>query len=250
MFTVNIQKGGAMLDETRQLVEVWDSTVDSAANVRRVADANLLGKKSRKRSDDILLRILVPRFVAPGPELIPAIRTLRNDPRAFREACFYETARDEPLLAAFTEGPIWSWYCAGRLGVTIDEVKLWLEDQTTAGKLPKWTDTVRTKVARGLLAALRDFGILKGATRKEFDAPGMSAKGFAYVAFRETQQGSSARALLESRIWRRWLLDDHWVADLLAQAHRLGVLRYAHAGSAVRIDWNAKTLQEVVDAAA
>ena len=37
------------------------------------------------------------------------------------------------------------------------------------------------KVARGLLAALRDFGILSGAVRKEFASPSLSIAGFGYV---------------------------------------------------------------------
>ena len=171
MFTVNIQKGGAMLDDTRHMIEVWDDDLDGASNLRRIADANMLGKASRKRSDDVLIRILGPRFVAPGPEVIPALRALRDDPRVFREACYYETTRDEDLLAAFAEGPLYDWYTTGRVGVTVEEVKSWLEALTKDGQLPEWTDTVRTKVARGLLAALRDFGVLSGAVRKEFNPP-------------------------------------------------------------------------------
>lgn len=250
MFTVNIQKGGAMLDDTRHLIELWDDQLDGASNLRRIADANLLGKASRKRTDDVLTRILGPRFVAPGPEVVSALKALRDNPRAFREACYYETTRDEDLLAAFAEGPLFDLYTVGRVGVTVAEVKSWLEALTKAGQLPEWTDTVRTKVARGLLAALRDFGVLSGAVRKEFNPPGMTARGFAYVAFREHQQGVSARALVESHVWRHWLLDGTWVRDLLTQVDRLGVVHYAHAGSAVRIDWRAASLQEVIHAAA
>jgi hypothetical protein len=250
MFTGNIQKGGAMLDDTRRLLEVWDDESDAASNLDRITSANLLGKTSRKRSDDVLLRILGPRFVEPGTTIIPALRTLQSEPRAFREACYYETARDDLLLAAFAEGPLFAWYTAGRVGVSVDEVKSWLQSLSVAEKLPELTDIVQTKVARGLLAALRDFGVLKGAVRKEFDKPGMTAKGFAYVVFREHDRGVSARALVESPIWHRWLLDERWVSDLLHQVDRLGVIHYSHAGSAIRIDWRAKTLQEVVDVSA
>lgn len=250
MFTANIQKGGAMLDDTRRLLEVWDDGSDSASNLHRITEANLLGKTSRKRSDDVLKRILGPRFVEPGPSIIPALRALQSEPRAFREACYYETARDDALLAAFAEGPLFAWYTAGRVGVSVDEVKSWLESLTSAGKLRELTDTVRTKIARGLLAALRDFGVLKGAVRKEFNQPGMTAKGFAYVAFRERSRGVTTRALVESPLWHRWLLDERWVGDLLRQVDRLGLVHYAHAGTAIRIDWRANSLQEVVDVSA
>jgi hypothetical protein len=250
MFTVNIQKGGAMLEDTRQVIDLWDDGAEPAANLRRIAATNLLGKTSRKRTNDVLLRIIGPRYVAPGPQVIPALRSLQDDPRAFREACFYETSRDEQLLAAFAEGPIFAWYSEGRIGVTVEEVKAWLVTISASGKLPELTDAVRTKVARGLLAALRDFSVLRGAVRKEFNSPGMSPKGFAYVAYREFEQGISARALVESTIWRRWLLDARWVNELFIQVDRLGLLHYSRAGSAVRIDWRAANLSEVARAAA
>ena len=250
MFTVNIQKGGAMLEDTRRVIDVWDDDSEPAVNLRRIADTNMLGKTSRKRTNDVLLRIIGPRYVTPGPQIIPALRSLQDDPRAFREACFYETARDEQLLAAFAEGPIFEWYTEGRIGVTVEEVKAWLVKLNVVGQLPELTDTVRTKVARGLLAALRDFCVLHGVVRKEFNPPGMSPKGFAYVAYREFEQGISARALVESTIWRRWLLDARWVNELFTQVDRLGYLHYSRAGSAVRIDWRAANLSEVVHAAA
>jgi hypothetical protein len=250
MFTVNIQKGGAMLEDARRLVEVWDDAVEPDENLRRIAERNLLGKTSRRRTEDVLRRILKPRYVVPGPAVIPALRGLASDQSAFRDACFYETARDDELLAAFAEGPVFEWYSQGRVGVTVDDASAWLEELTGTGQLPKLTDNVRTKVGRGLLAALRDFAVLRGAVRKEFNPPGMSPRGFVYVAFREHQQGASGRALVESTIWRRWLLDERWVNDLFTQADRLGVLHYARAGSAVRIDWRVDDLAGVVRAAA
>lgn len=78
----------------------------------------------------------------------------------------------------------------------------------------------------------------------------MTPRGFAYVAWREHEQGASSRALVTTRVWRRWLLDQDRVLHLFGQAARLGVLRFSSAGSAVRIDWVASSLEEVTRAAA
>ena len=98
------------------------------------------------------------------------------------------------------------------------------------GQTPQWTETIRTKVARGLLAALRDFGILTGAVRKEFAPPSLSIAGFGYVAFRLHEDGASSRALFASPVWRRWLLDPARVTELFHEAERQGLLRYSSAG--------------------
>ena len=249
-FTVNIQKGGALLPDARRLVEVWDANVSAEVNLSRIADENSLGKATRRRLDDILLRCLVPRFVAPGPQVIAALKTLLPDHGAFVEAAYYETSRDEALLGAFAEGPCFDWYEVGRSRVTIDDTTAWLAEQTAAGTLPEWSPTVRTKVGRGLLAALRDFQVLDGATIKRFVPAHLSLRGFAYVAFRLHEQGASSTNIATSSIWRRWLLGAERVDDLLRQAARAGVLTYGSAGTAVRIDWHVGSVQEAIRVAA
>jgi len=249
-FTVNIQKGGALLPDARRLVEVWDLSEPADANLRRVADENLLGKATRRRLDDVLLRCLVPRFVGPGPQVMGALKQLLSDDRVFVEAAYYETSRDERLLAAFAEGPCLDWYHAGRSRVTIEDTTAWLAEQTSEGVLPQWSPTVRTKVGRGLLAALRDFQVLEGATLKRFAPPQLSLRGFAYVAFRVHEQGGSSTTIATSHVWRRWLLGPARVEDLLHEAARAGVLTYGSAGTAFRIDWHVTSVEEAIRAAA
>jgi hypothetical protein len=249
-FTSNIQKGGALLDDTRRLVEAWDLVMPAAANLTRIAHQNLLGKSSRARADDILLRILCPRFVDPGPDVIATLKQLVAQPREFADACYYEASRDDTLLAAFAEGPLMTWHEAGRIVVNTREVVDWLGLLATKGCIPSWSERVSVKVARGLLAAVRDFRILTGVVRKQFVPAHMTAKGFTYVAFRLHEQGASSRSLLGSPVWRRWLLQPDRVAELFRQADQLGVLRYAEAGTVVRVDWRAGSLQDVVRAAA
>lgn len=250
MFNSNIQKGGALLDDSRRLVEAWSDERDVEENLRRVVDDNLLGKPSLARAEDVVRRILRPRFVTPGPHVIAALKALLERPRSFAEACYYEATRDDQLLAAFAEGPLVGWYESGRTTVTVDETAAWLRTQADQGNAPAWSDSVCVKVARGLLAALRDFGILEGGTIKRFATPHVTPLGFAYVAFREHEQGRSSRGIVDSSVWRRWLLDGARVGDLFVQAERLGVLRFSQAGSAVRIDWRVGTLEEVTRAAA
>lgn len=249
-FTSNIQKGGALLDDARRVVEVWDLDEDVSWNLSRVSEQNLLAKPSRARADDVLLRVLRPRLVEPGPQVIAALKQLLPSPRGFADAYYFEATRDDALLAAFAEGPLFEWWERGRIGVDVESVSSWLAELVERGQTPPWTATIRTKVARGLLAALRDFGVLSGAVRKEFAPPSLSIAGFGYVAFRLHEEGASSRALFASPVWRRWLLDTARVTELFHEAERQGLLRYSSAGSAVRVDWLQDTLSEAVCAVA
>jgi hypothetical protein len=249
-FTSNIQKGGALLDDARRVVEVWDLAADAASNLSRIAEENLLAKPSRARAEDVLKRVLRPRLVEPGPHVIAALKELIPSPRSFTEAYYFEATRDDQLLAAFAEGPLFAWWQQGRLVIDVSLVTSWLGELIHEGNAPEWTDTIRTKVARGLLAALRDFGILTGAVRKEFAQPSMSIGGFGYIAYRLHESGASSRALVASPVWHRWLLDQGRVTEMFHEAARKGLLRYSSAGSSVRVDWLQESLPEIVRAVA
>jgi Putative inner membrane protein (DUF1819) len=252
-YTSRLLKGGAALDDTRRVVELWDVAAGPEANLDRISKENQLGKASRSRLDDVLNRVIRPRFVEPGPHVIPAMKGLLTDHRAFVEASYFEASRSDALLAGFAEGPLWEWWHEGRTGVTVGETTSWLEKVAAEGRAPNWTTSVRTRTAQGLLSTLRDFGVLRGlarSPRKEFVPPAMSPRGFSYVAWREHERGASSRALVYGSMWHRWLLDTPSVLSMFGQAARLGVLRFSSAGSVVRVDWLSASLAEVTGAAA
>jgi hypothetical protein len=187
-----------------------------------------------------VLCILGRRLVEPGEEVIGTLRLLMNDARAFREACYYEAARADALLGAFAAEALFGWHQAGRSEVTVaDSVGL------LGGRTPSWTEPTRTRVAQGLLSALRDFGVLEGAVRKRIAPARLSMRGFAYVAVRERGRHPSGRSLLQAPVWRRYLLPPEQVRSLFLEADRLKVLRFAEAGTAIRIDWLIESLEEV-----
>ena len=250
MLSSRIMKGGALLNESRILVEQWDLSAEPSINLSRIVDENLLAKKSTMRSHDVVSRVLSQRFVEPGAHVIAALKQLTGHARAFTEACYFESTRSDQLLAAFVEGPLWQWSTEGRIGVAVVDTESWLAKLASNGELPDWSVEVRTRVARGLLAALRDFGVLKGATRKEFATPSLSPSGFAYVAFRLREQGVVARGLTTSPVWRHWRLQADEIEHLFAETAHLGVLRKSQVGTVVRIDWELESLVEVARAVA
>jgi len=251
--TSNITKGGALLDDTHQFISLWDDACSTGANLDRFVHGNLLGLPSLARAADVTNRILRPRLVDGGVDVVPALRCLAANSRAFVDACYFEASRDDALLAMFSEDAVWSWFHSGRLGVSAELVDRWLADKASNGDIPTWSDGRRRKVARGLLAALRDFGRLegaKGSPNKEITGPGISDAGFAYVAYRLHQKGASSRGTLASPVWKRWLLDAARIDQAMHRLAAQGLLYYARAGSSLRIDWRAESLVEVTRVAA
>ncbi len=243
-FTSRIIKGGALLEDTRRLLEVWDPDLDARENVRRILASGVLAKSEARQQD--VLGPLRRRFIEAGPEVLEALRALATDPRSFREACYYEAARSDELLAAFAAGPLYQRYWQGStLELTVDDVLRWLRDDP---RVPRWGDYTRRRVAQGLLSTLREFGILEGAPRgrrKRILPPHLSMRGFTYAALRERARLPSDRALLQAPAWRWYLLNTEAVRQLFLEADRRGVLRFSEAGTVLRIDWLLGELKEV-----
>lgn len=249
----NISKRGALLDDTRQFVSLWDDDLSSAANLSLFNEENLLGLPSQSRASDVTMYALRPRFVDPGEEVVRALRLLRDNPAAFSDACYYEASRADQLLAAFAEGPLACWYHEGRLRVNADLAEQWLDELERAEKAPAWSPSLKRRVAQGLLATLRDFGRLDGASKspnKEIGSPGISDGGFAYVAYRLHQSGDSSRGILNTPVWQRWLLDRPRIDQHMHRLAAHGLVYYDRAGSSLRIDWRVESLVEVARAVA
>lgn len=247
--TSRIIKGGALLEESRRFVEAWNDSMPPDENLHELRTRNLLGKRSRARADDTLA-ILRQRLAGDDVPTIPSLRTLVIRANAFRDAAYYEAARNDDLLAHVAGAILYDLRDRGWAKVTVDDVSRALLDEPPAPIVTEWSEATRTRVVHGVLSALRDFGILEGKGVKHIATPHISFGGFVYVVGRLRHHDLSAPELVSHPAWRWWLLDDRQVRANFLEADREGLLRFSEAGSTVRIDWLVDGLEEMVRAAA
>jgi hypothetical protein len=129
-YTSRIQKGGALLEEMRQLVRIWnDGPLDQTkAEVIRV---NPLNKATRARVVDVLNRIFVPRFVD-GPihhswKLLQPLERLNASPTIVRPIYFWLTALAEPLMFDFCTQYLSSRRVQGLQAINVKEAAAWIQ---------------------------------------------------------------------------------------------------------------------------
>jgi len=116
------------------------------------------------------------------------------------------------------------------------------------GKL--WSHTVTTKVAQGVLATLRDFGILEGKVKKRIAPVYVPVESFAYIAFALHQEGASGPHLAQHHDWFLFLFAPLVIEHMFLEADRHGLLRFQAAGKIVRIDFPAHNFEEMADVVA
>ncbi len=164
-FTSRLAKGGALLGDMRLLVSNWSEEL-TKANSPKSALA-VLSKMTLARVRDTYTRAFRPRFIHGSPpnawKLARTLEVSTADIEIIRAFYYWITARAEPLLYAFVTEEVFHRAGHPDREIRVGEVISWLS-RKLHGVKKEWTPTVQRKVARGLLAGLRDFGILEGAS--------------------------------------------------------------------------------------
>jgi hypothetical protein len=168
----------------------------------------------------------------------------QHQPAAETARAFYYwiTARAEPVLYRYVTEELFLQARSGITTVTSVEVGEWLRRIKTGGPRP-WSSIVSIKVARGLLAALRDFGILTGASRKTIAPFHLPLEAFCLIAFCLRNVLGDHQDLTQHPDWRLFLLSPKSVERLLLEAHQLNWLHYQAAGAVTRLEFPADSFQ-------
>lgn len=241
-YTTRLQKGGALLEDMRQLVRSWDDAPPEAQRERGLR-SNVLNKRTRARLGDVYRRAFLPRFVhgAIGEawKLVRPLEEAQAPVQMVRPVYYWITAKSEPLLGDFCREHILPRQAIVRAGIGTEEVVNWLADKGCP-----WSQSVATRVARGLLAALRDFGILEGRAQKRLASVLLPVPGFAYLARCLRETGAVSRSLLTHADWQLFLLNPDEVEHLFLLAHQERLLEYHAAGSTVSISFPTESLED------
>ena len=241
-YNTRIQKGGALIDDMRKLVRAWQ-VIPAEQQTQALVRANLLNKKTRARSADILRRTYIPRFVeGPIPSAWKLVRPLEDvevSPQLVKPIYYWISAKAEPMIYDFVREFLFPRLATARAGIDQSEVLNWLY-----GKGCQWSPTVSIKVTRGLLAALRDFGVLEGRATKRLASMRLPIGSFAYLAFCLHKLGFLGRDLVFHPDWQLFLLHTPDVEHNLLEAHQRRILDYQAAGSIVRLSFPYDSFEE------
>ncbi len=247
-YSSKIIKAGALLPDTKLLLENWDVETDVQTNLDRVRQENLFGKASRSRIEDILL-VFRQRYLK-EPDVLKALVALarnRMPSESLDHILYFQAARSDLLLHDLVTELLYDWSGRSDREVRPQEVQNWVDEQVSAGKTERpWSQTVQRRVVQGLLSTLRDFRILEGSVKKRLAYPYLPLEAFSFVAFQRNHDGLTGERLLHDPEWRLFFLPDGAAERFFLEAHQEGFLEYYAAGRVVRMDFPAKDLEEYV----
>ena len=245
-YSSKIIKASALIADTKVLLSEWDLEQPLDDNLNRVRQQNILGKASRKRLDDILM-IFRQRYFS-DPDVGQALVTLAQNaaPAQWLDPLLYFfAAQNDYTLHDFVIEVLYPRHSGGYTDlpkqVVVRAVRNWVAEEKTTRP---WNENTITRVAQGLSATLRDFGILQGVAHKQLAPIYLPTPAFVLIAHWLQQRLQSGERVLNSDDWRLFLLSVEGVERFFLEAHQEHLLTYYAAGSVIRIEFPAETLME------
>ncbi|HXH41399.1 MAG TPA: BrxA family protein [Thermoanaerobaculia bacterium] len=245
-YSSKIIKAGALIGDTKTLLSHWDARASVGKNIDRIQRDNVFGKASRSRVEDILA-IFRQRYLAKESVTRALVALVRGrfPSAALERLLYFHSARADQLLHDAVTEILVPIQARGLVDINVHDVERplakWVEDGKTTGH---WSEPTITRIAQGLLSALRDFGVLQGAVKKKLTPPYLPVESFAYIMFFLKQQQPSGAKLIEAPEWKLFFLTKEGVERFLFEAHQRDLLEYHVAGSVTRLTFPAETLEE------
>ena len=249
-YTTRLLKGGALINDMRLIVQNWSDYEAPQLQGKRIIQKNLLGKKTKARSMDVYRRTFSQRFLKGDPpeawKIVMPLEKANIPIDILKPVYYWITARSDHVLYDFVTEELFDRSSGSDHSIRVDETTLWIKKKLLEQK-QNWTETVTLKVARGMLAALRDFGILEGGAKKRIAPAYLPVESFAYLAFVLNHLGNSGESLINHSDWRLFLFNAQVVEHMFLEAHQNRFLNYQSAGKIYRIEFFAKTIEEMTD---
>jgi hypothetical protein len=229
---------GSLIDETYAVFRDWDFELSKVENLRRVREENSIGGTSTHWARDVA-KVINRRFEPESRDraLVELAKAgLGQDP--WKPILLFHITRDEFLLRDFLVNWLYDQYVLGAFRLTTVDVVAYLQTLSKKKGIDwsgQWSEKTTARVACGLLKIASDFGLLKGAMRREFNSYHLPETSFLYLLQAIAETESNARRIVDARDWRMFLMDPADVERELLRLHQFRKLDYQAAGSLVQL---------------
>ena len=251
-YTSNLQKAGAAVEDVKILLKNWKNDIPQSEVIKEIIFKNILGKKSRKRTTDVIRYIFLPRYINGYPEghwiFLKKLIEANVSRDILKPILYFYCALNEPLTKDFIDKVLLPKYKKGILEVDSQDVFNFVKHGIDDKSIPvQWSESVCKRVASGLFAALKEYDILEGGRRRKISPKFIPLPVFVYIAFFIFKEDNVGKKIINHNYWNLFLLNQVEITHLFMEAHQQKYLHYEEVGDIFRIDFPYNTFEELVN---
>jgi hypothetical protein len=214
---------------------------------RAIQEKDLLGKRTWEARRTYWRLISWRYLTPPGSPVIDALAALASrgaeDP-TLRGALYFHFCLADRLTFDVATELLWTLEQQGREVISSAEVAAFIRSHTsTHPEVLSWSDTTISRLSTSILSSLRDFGRLRGGTKKRLVRPPLPDDLLLYICKFLADECISARDIVGAPEFRLWGRDPHEISVRLSHLSRYGVIRFEWSGDIAILDMGKETFE-------
>jgi hypothetical protein len=251
-YSARLQAGLGIIPETSRLIDLWTPGLSASQLAGVAMDAGAFPSISARRLRNVVVEAFGTRYLTDGGQPAAFLKKIKGkiDSADFRQILFVYTCRANPVLADFVREIYWTRYEAGAGLIQKSDahdfiVRAVADSRTTT----QWSETTVSRVAKYLLGAIADFGLVggirgEGRVITPYRITGTTSLFLAHeVHFR----GFGDNSIVSHADWGLFGLAPEDVIGELKRLAQKGVFILQSAGGVTHISWRLKSMEEVAD---
>jgi hypothetical protein len=254
-YTTQLQAGLGLVPETLKLLAIWEPGMAGQDLLKIALASGDFPTMAARRLRNVIIEAFCPRYLLDGVAPARMLKALSGSlPKEdFRSLCFLFTCRANPILGDFVRQVFWPRYLAGRSSVSKDDSLQFVTSAVCDGRTTsRWSEATVIRVARYLLGACADFGLL-GAMKdgaRSIKTYQITPNVASILAYDLHFRGLGDNVLLRSVDWGLFGLEAEEALGELKRLTLRGELIVQSAGSVTQVSWKYKSMEELTDALA
>lgn len=250
-YTTQLQAGLGLLDETRQLLQVYQPGMAASQLYDAALASGRFPLVTARRLRNIVVECFAPRYLR-DPEVVKQLKLLveRFTAAELNQLLFIYTARANLVLADFVREVYWARYSAGRNDLDLEDARTFVANSVREGKTQKpWSETTIKRISSYLMGCCADYGLLvtTGRSQRSIAAYRILPRVAAYLAYELKFSGLGDNQIVASPDWELFGLERADVRDQLKRLSLQGLLIFQAASDVVHIGWTYKSMEELID---
>ena len=253
-YTTQLQAGLGLLEETRQLLQVYHPGMSASQLHEAALASGRFPLVTARRLRNIVGECFAPRYMR-APHVAEHLKSLvdRFTTAELNQLLFLYTARANLILADFVREVYWARYSAGWNDLQLEDARTFVANSVREGKTQKpWSETTIKRISSYLMGCCADYGLLTttGRNQRSIAAYRILPKVAAYLAYDLKFSGLGDNQIVSSSDWDLFGLERVDVRDQLKRLSLQGLLIFQAASDIVHIGWTYKSMEELIDVVA
>ena len=253
-YTILLQKGLAMFDETISLLKLWQPGMTISELTKVTLETGTLGRSTEYRIRDIITRVFYWRYIIEGDYPAKYLKYLVEQNYSHNELTqLFQLyiCRTNDALYDFITQVYWPKYFSGFEIMTKNDSLTFLKEAMMKGYMKNpWSDVQLNRIAMNMLGIMQEFRMLGKRLKGErkIIVKNISDNFILYLAHELHYKNFSDTSILKHSDWQLLGLKEIDVLRTLERISYQGFFILQNAGDLLRITWRYKSMEDFIDA--